>query len=723
MRAKLFHLVLIFGLYMYMETIDVCTELGYSCIDYKTRLAYAKEDIGVNEEMMCSCDTICKFFNDCCTDALSNKAPLPRSFTELSRDLVSCLFVPEVSELNYLYSVTRCPSTWPDGVVRRACENDRSDSDDFVLRVPVTGFKTGLMYKNMYCAMCHGSSYIFWVPVIRCRRDNIVYTENITFHEVYQNPGCFFKFDKPAPHLDYRHCFSPYPISSTCQENYTDSEVKERCENDKGLKLVFDGHNATSAFRNKYCALCNSVLDGTCSVSFAFEKDDPYAFYPFIMAANMNSVSVTSTFGTKYTRRTLNVTGTPTCSGDDVFDPFTMSCVAINCDAWLVITDRVCQKYTNESDQHCRRIQLSQHEYKILDNGDLLELPSGLRHAKSLYYINHTSAFVCRNVSKHSVATEPSLKQIISKFSSVEVNITVAGLSVSVIALFLTVLTFAAIKPLQNTSGKCILSLSCSLFVADLLMLIGPNVEDITAVCKGIAICMHYSFLAAFFWMNTMAVDALETVFDILKHRVAEKLPTRFPFYSIFSWTGPALIVATSVLVDTFAADSSFKPMYGVGICWLTNKNALIVFFAGPIFFIIFVNAILFAIIATKIRLIQERSRNADKSNAFIYMKLFVVIGLTWTLGFVANVIPHPVFWYLFIFLNTLQGVFIFLVFVATKRVWRLIGDRLLSVNGKSESGLTAAVSSLDESARRGPREIAADKGSNSPGCSNPDVK
>ncbi|XP_041364215.1 G-protein coupled receptor Mth2-like [Gigantopelta aegis] len=197
-----------------------------------------------------------------------------------------------------------------------------------------------------------------------------------------------------------------------------------------------------------------------------------------------------------------------------------------------------------------------------------------------------------------------------------------------------------------------------------------------------------------------MAINALITVFDIRKKTTTVKLLNRFSVYSIYSWTGPALIVVPSILVDMFLVDSTFKPNYGMGLCWLTNTNALMMFFAGPLFIIILMNAIFFVIIATKISQGGDSNRHSDvkdKTNVFICMKLFLVIGLTWSVGFVANLIPHPVFWYLFIFLNTLQGLFIFLSFVATKQVWRLVRDRLVAVDGNSESSPSVVASSLTE--------------------------
>ena len=52
------------------------------------------------------------------------------------------------------------------------------------------------------------------------------------------------------------------------------------------------------------------------------------------------------------------------------------------------------------------------------------------------------------------------------------------------------------------------------------------------------------------------------------------------------------------------------------------------------------------------------------------YIKLFILMGITWAFGFIAPFVNHISVWIIFICLNASQGLFIFIAFVCTKNVY-----------------------------------------------------
>ena len=58
------------------------------------------------------------------------------------------------------------------------------------------------------------------------------------------------------------------------------------------------------------------------------------------------------------------------------------------------------------------------------------------------------------------------------------------------------------------------------------------------------------------------------------------------------------------------------------------------------------------------------RKESDVKKEYFIYIKLFVITGLTWVFGFVGAWVNHDVVWILFIILNGSQGMLIFFAYV-----------------------------------------------------------
>jgi apolipoprotein N-acyltransferase len=64
------------------------------------------------------------------------------------------------------------------------------------------------------------------------------------------------------------------------------------------------------------------------------------------------------------------------------------------------------------------------------------------------------------------------------------------------------------------------------------------------------------------------------------------------------------------------------------------------------------------------------RAQKQEKSSVFIYIKISTLLGLGWTSTFIAVI--FPVFSYVFVFLTSFQGVYIFLAFVCNKNVLKL---------------------------------------------------
>ena len=65
-------------------------------------------------------------------------------------------------------------------------------------------------------------------------------------------------------------------------------------------------------------------------------------------------------------------------------------------------------------------------------------------------------------------------------------------------------------------------------------------------------------------------------------------------------------------------------------------------------------------------------------------------MGITWILGFIAPFIDHVVVQSLFVILNALQGLFLFIAFVCQKKVW----DYLTMKTPKDTSTLVSSTGS-----------------------------
>ncbi|CAG0918311.1 unnamed protein product [Notodromas monacha] len=141
-----------------------------------------------------------------------------------------------------------------------------------------------------------------------------------------------------------------------------------------------------------------------------------------------------------------------------------------------------------------------------------------------------------------------------------------------------------------------------------------------------------------------------------------------------------------------------FAPQYAQHLCWFNNRKGLALLFVLPVGAVMLENMVLFALSAFGIYKQQEASKFAAKTvrqpskatssakkppaatqnrknqiRLILYLKLALIMGLGWTLGFVAGLADVPWLWYAFFFLNGLQGVLIFLAFDAKRKIARLI--------------------------------------------------
>jgi hypothetical protein len=85
--------------------------------------------------------------------------------------------------------------------------------------------------------------------------------------------------------------------------------------------------------------------------------------------------------------------------------------------------------------------------------------------------------------------------------------ITVTGLSVSIIFLVLHLSVFAVTPKLRNLSSMNLASLSVSLLVMHCSFFVGSYLCDFDVPCVVLGVVIHYTLLASFCWMLTIAFD------------------------------------------------------------------------------------------------------------------------------------------------------------------------------------------------------------------------
>lgn len=331
---------------------------------------------------------------------------------------------------------------------------------------------------------------------------------------------------------------------------------------------------------------------------------------------------------------------------------------------------------------------------------------------------SHASLDTKNGTSNNQVTASDMLSfdYLIRKLQS---TLTFIGISVSIICLMLHLITFSILPEMRNLSGKNLASLATYLLVGYTCFLtrhLAPFwLNDSPVICKVIGITMYHTFISSFTWSAILSFDVWRSLnLASTELRLATgSQNVRFTIYSlvsIFISSTVTLIVVTKSLSPStlpMLPTASFNPP----VCWFSSSSSLITYFIIPVTVILVFNCCFFASISllltsaakvtsatfNKSKQVKKASSSSSstgssttavhastssathsiQNDSKLYLKLSILMGLTWILGLIGTLVPNALIWLLFILLNTTQGLFIFCSFTLTEKVKRGLNDRI----------------------------------------------
>ncbi|XP_036158627.1 LOW QUALITY PROTEIN: adhesion G protein-coupled receptor E2-like [Myotis myotis] len=240
--------------------------------------------------------------------------------------------------------------------------------------------------------------------------------------------------------------------------------------------------------------------------------------------------------------------------------------------------------------------------------------------------------------------------------------ITYVGLSLSLLCLLLAALTFLLCKAIQNTSTSVHLQLSICLFLAHLLFLTAIDKTEPEVLCAIIAGALHYLYLASFTWMLLEGLHLFLTARNLMVVNYSSVSRFMKKFMLPVGYGVPAVIVAISA--------ASRPHLYGTPArCWLHPEKGFIWGFLGPVCAILFVNLAFFLrtlwILKSKLSSLNSDVSTLKNTRMLTFKAIaqLFILGCTWCLGILQVGPAAHTMAYLFTIINSLQGVFIFLVY------------------------------------------------------------
>uniref|UniRef100_A0A8B9J9E7 Adhesion G protein-coupled receptor E3-like n=1 Tax=Astyanax mexicanus TaxID=7994 RepID=A0A8B9J9E7_ASTMX len=235
--------------------------------------------------------------------------------------------------------------------------------------------------------------------------------------------------------------------------------------------------------------------------------------------------------------------------------------------------------------------------------------------------------------------------------------------AVGLVFLSLTLLTFAICRRHLRMNNTPRINLCISLLLAHLIFLLTQNyinyIQPLEMICAVLAGVLHFFFLSAFVWMLIEAVLLFISVKNLTKIRSKQKEVLGWKCLIIIGYVIPLVVVGVSV--------GLFPGGYGSKQCWIKMERDFIWSFVCPVCVILAVNVIIFIGIILTLRSALA-GLNSDhshiKQTKILVFKILVqsaILGCPWILGFFTD--RSPVLEMVFLFLNSQQGTFIFLVY------------------------------------------------------------
>ncbi|XP_076364441.1 uncharacterized protein LOC143253860 [Tachypleus tridentatus] len=662
----------------------------FSCEKESTNVCFSPNNNDENPTMMnstafsqraCFCDNDCFDYGDCCIDIAGM-----RPYSDVHW-VCRSLFGDWLS----FYVVATCTSQWTSSIVRSFCERDPSELEDgdfytYIRQLPVYSNRTSILYANIFCALCNNDPHVqYWDLVVSCVGHNNNSGSQVSAHELlkseYSPQTTSWKVTKEnetlfcQANVSLQSLSHYYPIRrckqsiSNCSPNWHNEATKQRCAFYTSYVHNVDRHNnLLGTYRNIHCAKCNNISSKDLSCSFPTSS------------GRMNDWLDIHTHPSLVLLLEIGV-GKQSCGRKGVYVDIGQGpeCLLVSCGKFYVQKGYICtptndSEYINQTGirKDCLKVQLEDHKFVVLSNNSIYVKSSDKVFKPGEYEVSHE----VNGTVKHILVC---LEEFIVKFSPLQNIISVVTLCFSITCLTAHLMVFLIVSQLRNLPGKVLISLSTSLLLADCSFLAGNYSQGTGLLCQILGITTHFLYLAAFFWMNVMAVDTFQT-FRTCRQKLHDQKHL-FQKYALYSWFSPALVVILSVLVDNFVTDNPYQPAYGQFWCWFSKKKALLVFFALPVGLIVSVNFLLFILTAKSLNKTMKQTKRvtklSDKVRFLLYVKLVLALGITWTFGFIAAFSGISVLWYPFIVLKGLQGALIFIAFTCKKRIFLLFRQNI----------------------------------------------
>ncbi|KAH8379948.1 hypothetical protein KR009_008147 [Drosophila setifemur] len=265
---------------------------------------------------------------------------------------------------------------------------------------------------------------------------------------------------------------------------------------------------------------------------------------------------------------------------------------------------------------------------------------------------------------------------------------------VSLVCMLISIAVYLYVKKLQNLQGKCFVSYMICLFIAYLVLLLDLWKLSMP-FCATAGYIGYFFVMATFLWLS---VISLHLWFNLGSRRMSRFISENpFLAYNLYAWGVAGFLTGIVYGVDHLVEDNPdnerWMPGVGFYVCWINTYDwSAMIYFYGPMLLLIVFNITMFILTAKRILAIKRELKsfnnrnqrkqklNSDKQTYSFFLRLFIIMGISWSLEIVSYLVQNNYFWRkVFLaadYLNWSQGTLIFVLFILKPSTLRLIVER-----------------------------------------------
>ncbi|XP_059152387.1 uncharacterized protein LOC131938400 [Physella acuta] len=606
----------------------------------------------------------------------------------------------------------------PSGYRRKKCDlANASASKDVWEMLPVSTLDTGTVYRNIYCAQCNNDSYniSIWQVSISCKSTlsdllHLARTKEdaillLATEEGQERTQCTMAFKIPPHVTDKCHeqlCTEGkyLTLSGECRSLVSSNMLGYQVclVFDVSTEQPLDDSQAEGVTmwrpKNTFKILENVLaLDNWCpnntriSVHWQakfisnglledLEQDVEKAIVSYKQFIKKNIRTNLAYISYRFLDACPSVSSLKhTCLGDSKrFQPRTLFDVFLEDNRVHFIYHTVVTS--------CSFLELPRSQFwdKADDIVEFIQTKKEISSRK-MYFVNETIVRICvsdymdlTTADLNITSTNQTLK--ILHISTTGGLISVICTGISLTCLLLTFITYLLLPTLRSASGKNIMVLIVTLFLAQTFYQFTLEHSEDQTTCLVFGVLIHYTWMAALFSMNVCTIERFYMLCFPLTSRAF--FLTKRPFILGTAYT---LLAPLAVCVVNMVANYVTSGQLGYGgdyVCFITSKVSRIASFAVPVAIIVLVNISLMTFTACKLRRGSSTQRQSSvqlKLGLVAMVRLSIITGLMWLLAFLYDVSSNMYVDYVITALIGLHGVFLFYSLVVNKRVAQLFLD------------------------------------------------